>query len=74
MRHQTGIVGASGSMVIGWMALFCNAYLPHNVAIVTPVDLHHHMPSHGMEGLLDSISDDVKLEKRQRSAVVRESE
>ncbi len=67
MRHNTGIVGASSSMVIGWMALFSNAYLPHDMIIVTPVDLHHHMPSHGMEGLLDSIEGEVKLEKRQKT-------
>ena len=69
MKHNVGIVGATGSMVVGWIALFSNAYLPHNIHIVAPVDLHHHMPSHGMEGLLDSINDELKLERRQKSSV-----
>lgn len=35
--------------------------------IVAPVDLHHHMPSHGMEGLLENINDEIKLERRQKT-------
>jgi len=74
MRHQAGIVAATGSMAVGWLALFCNAYLPHDIMVVAPLDLHHNMPSDGFDGMLDSIADDIKLERRQRSAVVQGSE